>query len=678
MLYDIASSLWTGLVALCCVSLSVGVGHAQAPASSAEVFRPYNGPINVPNPITTIHGTVLAGYQGWFMAEGDGFDMGFVHWGDVDHDPPRATVDMWPDMSELDEDEKFDTNFRYPDGTPAQVFSSTHRKTVMRHFRWMQEYGIDGVWVQRFTGEIDPDRPESHHDLRTNTVLMHCREAANTYGRGFAVMYDCGFNRKEVDEILKDWKRLVHDMKILETPAYMRHEGRPVMSLWGFGFGHRSFDAQAARELFEYIKSDEGGNCTIMLGVPNDWRDWPREKLELLEEFGDIISPWNVGRFSTIDGAREHYANFFPSDIAYCEEYGKDYYPVIFPGFSWTNLRDGRTPLNAIPRQGGRFAWAQAELVKEYGLDMIYLAMFDEVDEGTAWFKVSNHPPVGMFATYEGYPSDHYLRIAGEIGKMMEGKPYAFPDTQPNPEDMAYEPLSQLEFFKAESPFSDETTRRWTSMFAGKDIYLHEGPYSDWAVDLYNTEALDLQPIGWDGILEKRGFGSSLAVLAAGYEDLAYGRDDTDAIARLLREHVQDGHTLLVLGGGPYPAFHPDNGEVAKTFGFELNFTQIVQDGEVRPAGACAESLEPWTVDRTVKSRLMTRELYPDARSYRSLMKVHGPDGTYIGDAVSVVQPGGAFHNGTVIYVANGLTRYPDREGLLNAVLEVTHESMAK
>jgi hypothetical protein len=32
-----------------------------------------------------------------------------------------------------------------------------------------------------------------------------------------------------------------------------------------------------------------------------------------------------------------------------------DYYAVAFPGFSWTNLRQGSAPLDQIPRQGGRF-----------------------------------------------------------------------------------------------------------------------------------------------------------------------------------------------------------------------------------------------------------------------------------------------------------------------------------
>jgi hypothetical protein len=46
--------------------------------------------------------------------------------------------------------------------------------------------------------------------------------------------------------------------------------------------------------------------------------------------------------------------------------------------------------------------------------------MFDEVDEGTAIFKVINAPPTqAHFVTYEGLPSDWHLWLTGGGMKMI-------------------------------------------------------------------------------------------------------------------------------------------------------------------------------------------------------------------------------------------------------------------
>lgn len=49
--------------------------------------------------------------------------------------------------------------------------------------------------------------------------------------------------------------------------------------------------------------------------------------------------------------------------------------------------------------------------------------MFDEVDEGTAIFKVTDTPPTqGHFVGHEGMPSDWYLRLVGEGAKLLKQK----------------------------------------------------------------------------------------------------------------------------------------------------------------------------------------------------------------------------------------------------------------
>jgi len=82
------------------------------------------------------------------------------------------------------------------------------------------------------------------------------------------------------------------------------------------------------------------------------------------------------------------------------------------------------SPLDQIPRHKGQFLWSQYMQAKKAGATMIYQAMFDEMDEGTAIFKCTNTPPVGEspFVTYEGLPSDHYLWLTGMGGRLLRGE----------------------------------------------------------------------------------------------------------------------------------------------------------------------------------------------------------------------------------------------------------------
>jgi hypothetical protein len=95
----------------------------------------------------------------------------------------------------------------------------------------------------------------------------------------------------------------------------------------------------------------------------------------------------------------------------------------VFPGFSWFNM-NGRQ-FDAMPRAKGEFLWSQFVAAKRAGATMIYVAMFDEVDEGTAIFKCTNDTPVGggaKFLNYEGLPSDFYLRLTGDGAKLLRGE----------------------------------------------------------------------------------------------------------------------------------------------------------------------------------------------------------------------------------------------------------------
>ena len=110
-----------------------------------------------------------------------------------------------------------------------------------------------------------------------------------------------------------------------------------------------------------------------------------------------------------------------PADMKWCEERGITYLPVIFPGFSWHNLYGGK--FDQIPRRDGRFYQEQAETLLKFGVRQIYVAMFDEMDEGTCIFKTSSEAPAGEspFLTYgEKLPSDFYLRLTSGFSRQLK------------------------------------------------------------------------------------------------------------------------------------------------------------------------------------------------------------------------------------------------------------------
>jgi hypothetical protein len=312
----------------------------------------------------------------------------------------------------------------------AHVFSSHQRKTVLRHFQWMQRYGIDGVFVQRFAVEARQPRDLRH----CNTVLAHCREGANRSGRCYAVMYDLsGLPAGGVSHVIEDWKLLVDRMQLgrdAKDKAYLHHQGKPVVAVWGIGFNdRRRYSLDECERLVAFLKEDKryGGN-TVLLGVPTGWRTLDADSvrdaaLPKIIAQGDIISPSTVGRYRTLAGVAEHAQKRWQKDLAWCKEHQKDYLPVVFPGFSWHNSHP-KSPLDEIPRLKGRFLWKQYVEARRVGATMLYQAMFDEMDEGTAIFKCSNDPPVGKssFVTYEGLPSDHYLWLTGQAGKLLRGE----------------------------------------------------------------------------------------------------------------------------------------------------------------------------------------------------------------------------------------------------------------
>jgi hypothetical protein len=393
---------------------------ALAACLTLAAAAPPDDPPPAPAPVdaTTLHRKVLCGYQGWFRCPGDPAGQGWRHWSRSGREigPRTLTVEMWPDLSEFPDDETYPApGFTLPDGRPARLFSSADPRTVRRHFDWMAEYGLDGVFLQRFLVSLG--------DPSLDAVLAHVRDSAEATGRAYAVCYDLtGFPAGRLADALEsDWARLVDDLGVTRDDRYLHHDGRPVVFLWGL-YPDR-FPAETAHRVLDVFLSGEPRRATVIGGVPWSWRSvrdpgWARAFRRL-----DVISPWNVGNYAERSGRRLAATDSWGDDLAEAGRAGVAYLPVLYPGFGWNNLRGGRAASQTLPRLRGEFLWRQFSAAADLGLDMAYLAMFDEVDEGTAIFKVTNDPPAqAHFETFEGLPPDFYLRLTAEGARLLRGE----------------------------------------------------------------------------------------------------------------------------------------------------------------------------------------------------------------------------------------------------------------
>jgi hypothetical protein len=390
----------------------------------------------------TYKGLIMAGYQGWFRAEGDGTESKRYTYGNEEH----SGMDMWPDVSEYEK--TYNTSFKLANGQPAKFFSSADKSTVDLHFKWMQQYGVDGVFVQRFYGTA---QKSARHSSST-TVLKNAFEAASKYKRAIAIMYDLSGLRAQGEDcssIIEDWKYLVDSLRVTNqegTKTYLHENGKPVVAIWGLGFPDRPYNIRniGIEKLINFLKYDPVyGGCAVMIGVPNSWRTLRADCLpdpylhEVIKQC-DIVLPWAVQRYSPLlHNDMDRYRDDVMDDIKWCRQNNLEYVPCVYPGFSWHNLSryefpDDVKPVGSIPREGGKFYWQMLSTAIKSGATMIYVAMFDEINEGTAIFKIGEPPvlPAGSqtgFVHLDGEPSDTYLWLTGQAAMMLRNeKPLVF------------------------------------------------------------------------------------------------------------------------------------------------------------------------------------------------------------------------------------------------------------
>ncbi len=391
--------------------------------------------------------SVIAGYQGWFSTSCDSEHPFWRHWGGASPTPGNVTFELFPDMREFAAGDVCATGLaNLGNGSPDTLYAAGRAGVINKHFEWMQQYGIDGVAVQRFLSEtfkngavMTPDR------AWRDQTLQRVRTAAEANGRVFYVMMD--ISGSNAATLVADFQNDVTHIEGLSgnpmgSANYLKQDGKPVISIWGCGFSDRPCSVSQAQTLIAWLK---GRGYYVYGGIPGDWRSGSYSAWDSTFLMYDMVAPWTVGGYRPdveIDG----YFTNAAAEKSYAEANGIAYQNIMWPGFSWINWNGGLT--NWFPRNAGAFLWRQAYRMKENGATSAYIAMFDEFDEGTAIAKAAENssmiPTNQYFLTLDadGYTicSDYYLRLSGAATAMIKGQeihsldiPVAFCTTQAQP-----------------------------------------------------------------------------------------------------------------------------------------------------------------------------------------------------------------------------------------------------
>jgi len=374
----------------------------------------------------------LAGYQGW-----DGARDEWDHWS-TDHNKPNpsrknAHFEMVPEMGEYPSGALHDTDFKYNgNGKTVKLYENAAEGVVDLHFKWMQDYGLDGVLLQRFISEVN------HHNTgltQRNAILHQMDAAAAKHGRVYAMMWDMSGGSTHWDEDIKnDFKNYVK--KYTSSQQYLKENGRPVVCIFGIGVTKQTHthSASSALSLVRWLQNE--GLYVIGSG-PYHWRTGGADALSGFDKVHaafDAIMPWSVGRYGSATDF-QHKFQQTQGDAKLTSSRKQDYAPVAYPGAS-TGYRTPRH-VNYIKRSAGKFMKAQTDaFLKLDGATFYYIAMFDEVQEGTAIYKFAANeaesakaPRAFVTASIDGVdcPGDLYLKMAGQYA--LAAKKRHFRDT---------------------------------------------------------------------------------------------------------------------------------------------------------------------------------------------------------------------------------------------------------
>ncbi|MBO9635803.1 MAG: xylosidase [Chitinophagaceae bacterium] len=366
-----------------------------------------------PSPAGDVVGKVTVGYQGWFAANGDGSPINmYWHWTQDWGKIPSSTnngIKSWPDVR--DYTKTYATGWaNLNNGSPAKIYSNYDDQTVDIHFSWMKQYNLDCAALQRFN-------PNGIEGGIRDAVTPKVRAAAEKYGRKFYIMYDVTAWNNMQTEVKADW---TNKMKAnINSPAYAKQNGKPVVAIWGFGFDDNNhlWNAATCIDVINWFKEQ---GCYVIGGVPASWRTQNNGSrpgfIEVYKAF-NMLSPWMVGKVGKINESDNFLVQTNYPDVTFCKQYFIDYQPCVLPG-----------DLQERQRVHGEFMWRQFYNMIRVGSQGLYISMFDEFNEGNQIVKTAetqDFVPAGsnFLALDEdgtACSSDYYMRLAGDGGRMLK------------------------------------------------------------------------------------------------------------------------------------------------------------------------------------------------------------------------------------------------------------------
>ena len=467
--------------------------------SSVHRARMAPRPPKQPVDASTIQNKVLAGYQGWDAARST-----WDHWSKDGRAPNPSSknehFEMVPQMWEYPKGALRDTGFKYNgNGSTVPLYENAADGVVDLHFRWMADYGLDGVLLQRFISECTKPGPAL---TQRNLILHQVNAAAAKHGRTYAMMWDMSGASAQWDtDIKNDFRAYVQNYTA--SAMYLKEKGRPVVCIFGIGLeDHEQATVSSAMSLIRWLQSE--GLYVIGSGAYY-WRMGGHDALEgfdAVQAAFDALMPWPVGRYHDTADFHTNALPIAQGDAKLTSSRGQDYAPIAFAGYSY---RDSNK-INYIKRQGGSFFAAQIDaFLALKGASFYYIAMFDEVQEGTAIYKfaanVSESAAGREFVTasVDGFdcPGDLYLTLAGQYATAARG------GSTPPPTPTGTDQLVAGDTLNAGGRLVSAGRKAWLAMQTDGNLVLYRGSGTSciWASNTTGHSGAHLTLQGSDGNL---------------------------------------------------------------------------------------------------------------------------------------------------------------------------------